>query len=41
MKMKKILYQSGFFNDVGIPVVGIKEDIPLLMDQMNIDEVDT
>ncbi len=39
MKMKKILYQSGFFNDVGIPVVGIKEDIPLLMDQMNIDEV--
>lgn len=38
-KMKKILYQSGFYNNIGIPVVGSMEHIPELVRNMDIDEV--
>jgi exopolysaccharide biosynthesis polyprenyl glycosylphosphotransferase len=38
-KNKKIIYQSGFYNEIGIPVVGVRKDIPRLMEEMDIDQV--
>lgn len=35
----KVIYQSGFHNQVGIPVVGMRKDIPGLMEEMDIDRI--
>lgn len=38
-KMNGIIYQSGFHNRVGIPVIGMRKDIPRLMEEEDIDQV--